>query len=330
MLRLRLVIRAQYRQSRRQPCKGNLKMNAKPRILVDAIAQESKREPFWDELKRANAKRVNRVNKLRAVRATFDIQRFINTRNTCLKCDGSIMDIENEFWELMIHSESPVYFQSREAWNKHGDDARELLRYQAPNMPARVVSQYENTLRGDMLRAMFDAETSDYCAQFDRYLVRGIVDAIDAAIPTGAVWCWADSAGNPTTEYYECDSVIVAMHQRAATDGKCVIWEDYSGDFATRAERRDNAADALQEYVQEMAGEDALDPTNFDERGYRYGDRDAWPVRFIESSEAGGEWNAVDKAMRAKLRGMIANRAPLETRAALVATVYGNPGEVQE
>lgn len=43
----------------------------------------------------------------------------------------------------------------------------------------------------------------------------------------------------------------------------------------------------------------------------------------LDYMETDAEWRENVRQMRDKLRSMIANRAPLETRAALVASVYG-------
>lgn len=47
-------------------------------------------------------------------------------------------------------------------------------------------------------------------------------------------------------------------------------------------------------------------------------------------TEAREQWENDKAKMRARLREMIANRAPLELRAALVASVYGEPGRAAD
>ena len=50
----------------------------------------------------------------------------------------------------------------------------------------------------------------------------------------------------------------------------------------------------------------------------------------VTDAQAREEWEGAKSKMRARLREMIANRAPLELRAALVASVYGEPGRAAD
>lgn len=253
-----------------------------------------------------------RVARLKACRFPLYISQFIDDSRTRLKCDGTIMDIENEFWEL--HIDYGHWRSDSETWQHVEDDAREWLRKQCPDMPERVMDRYIGTLQNDAARAIDATERDDYCAQFNKFLRDGIADAIDESLPDGAVWCWCDANGNPTTAFYECDRVLVAMPNRLAADKRA---EWYQEDM--------NVSDMLAEWIADNA--EKMRPDFFDDRGYRYGDSDGWQDRMGECGDsAADEWRADVKKMRARLRDMIANRAPLELRAALVATVYGNAG----
>lgn len=285
-----------------------------PRVLRDMYAPRvSRSDRFYDDLRAANVARVNALKRVKFARTTIDIARFINDSHTRLKCDGTISEIEQEFDELHMD------YDPGDCWPDCADDAREILRYLCPDMPERVASEYDDTLRIDVLRAVSDAARSDYCAQFARYLVDGIVDAIDEALPAGALWAWCDSAGNPTAEYYECDRIMVAMPHRKIMAKDCPVFEYYSGD-----DKNADAADMLAEYITENAS--GIRPDFFGERGGRYGDSDEWPRNLAEYCEAAQEWKSARDKMRAKLKSLIRARAPLHVRAELVASVYGVPG----
>lgn len=59
----------------------------------------------------------------------------------------------------------------------------------------------------------------------------------------------------------------------------------------------------------------------------RYGDADDWPILFMDYSETRDAWKSDVSKMRRRLRDAIANSAPLQVRADIVATTYGTPGE---
>lgn len=208
------------------------------------------------------------------------------------------------------------------------DDATEIVRYATHyRMPARVAAEMADEIRNDAARAMGEAALNDYEAQYQDWLFSEIESAADDI--GASAWAFLDNKGNPTTDYYDSESVGFAWTRAAFMDRTAEHWPvTYYGfhtwdNYDSNRERLDAADEILGEHVGENLGKINLE--FFDERGARYGDPDEWPQFLVDYSETADAWRAKDRNMRERLREMIANRAPLESRAALIATVYGNP-----
>lgn len=304
-------------------------MTTKPQCLVDALKRANIRNPraFNYEKSRKRLERAGKLYKRATVSASLDLSAFVDSRRSIAADESSLNDMSNKLREnldLWCYASNEY---SREYWKEYADDARAMLRYLSPNMPERIVRASRSALECDLTRAIVNATEDDYEAQFIDYLHDRLTDAVDESMPAGVHWCALDAKGEPTAYLGEAESIGVFASQKVAAD-KSADWNEYAGD-ETRAERIDNAPDRLAEHIADVA--EKLHPDYFDERGSVYADPKQWPI-FMDDygSETAEDWRKCEKKMRERLRDMIRNRAPLELRASLVATVYGVPGTMLE
>lgn len=244
----------------------------------------------------------------------------------------TLNDAENDCMDNVDFSYLYGREYRRDVEREYGDDARELFRYLCPDAP---LSDYSAQILDDVTRAVADSRRADYALQFFDWCRDAIEDAAES---TGLVWCYLDKAGNPTDQEYDARRIGFACSRRMYLNRNAEWWpekwwqkvESVWNDYASNRERMDAADVVLPEFLREHLESEAADLEHFDERGSRYADDDYWPEYFSDYSEAREEWESAKKKMRERLREMIANRAPLELRAALVASVYGEPGRAAD
>lgn len=303
--------------------------NAKPAILTRTESRiQSQRDKRTRDTEARRAK--YRRNGARYLAATFwqtscELSEFFKGRGFD---HATLNDAENDCMDRCDFSYLYGRECRRDIEKEYGDEARELFAYLCPDAPLSV---YREQIADDMVRAVAASQRADYASQFFDWCR----DAIEsAAQSSGLVWCYLDKAGKPTDQEYDAHAVGFACSRRAFLDRSAKWWpekwwakgETTWNDYASNRERMDAADDVLSDHISEHLESKAANLEHFDERGARYGDADYWPEYFIDYSEAREEWESAKKKMRARLREMIANRAPLELRAALVASVYGEPG----
>ena len=292
-----------------------------------ALARSKEKADAEREAAKSRAQRYNRATFWRDY---WHIEDFFKWTPRGMSHRDTLGDVCNALRENLDFSEA--YF------GRHGFDVREdiddacaLVQYLAPGITRRTLDAMREDIADDLRRAMCDAAESDYEAQLYYWLVDALESAADA---TGAEWTWLDSDGKPTLYPTEAARVGFAVSRRAYLDKSAEWWPAWWHDktrsdwdnYATNRERMDAAEDHMREFIGDKV-KGSVDISDFDERGGRYGDHDAWPDYFREGLGSALEtWQANNAKMRARLRDMIRSRAPLETRAALVATVDGVPG----
>lgn len=305
---------------------------AKPAAIVrletrnaDASVKRQRETEARRAAYRRNAARYNAVTFWREAR---DLSDFFKPRQFD---HDTLQDAENDCMDSVDHSYLFAREYARDIVKEYGDDARDLFRYLAPAAP---FERYRDRVAADLVRAVADARRADYALQFFDYCR----DAVErAANETGMEWTWLDAAGNPTDQEYDARRVGFACSRRAYLNRNAEWWpvthwrghgepHDAWNDYASNRERLDAADDVLGDYLTETLESERADLEHFDERGSRYGDDDYWPECFSDYSEAVEAFREDDGRMRERLRAMIRNRAPLEDRAALVASVYGVAG----
>ena len=211
---------------------------------------------------------------------------------------------------------------------EYGDEAVALFRYMCPDAP---VDRYRATIESDLARAAAFAACDDYGQQFFHWCRVAIENV---ARNSDFVWCWLDADGRPTDQEYDAHAVGFACSRRAYLDRSAAWWPELWwnrprtewDNYDSNRERIEAAEDVLGDYLSSYLKENAINPEDFDARGSRYADPQDWPMFFIDYSEAIGDFRADRDRMRERLREMIRARAPLEARAALVASVYGWAG----
>lgn len=307
--------------------------NAKPAILTRTESRiQSQRDKRTRDTEARRAK--YRRNAARYLAASFwqgsrDIADFFKGRGFD---HATLQDAENDCMDNVDFSYLYGRDYRRELEREYGDDGRELFAYLCPDAPLSV---YREQIADDVTRAVADSRRADYALQFFDWCRDAVEDAADSS---GLVWCWLDKAGKPTDQEYDAHAVGFACSRRAFLDRSAEWWpekwwakgETTWSDYASNRERMDAADDVLSEFLGEHLESEGADLESFDERGSRYADDDYWPEYFSDYSEAREQWENDKAKMRARLREMIANRAPLELRAALVASVYGEPGRVAD
>lgn len=299
--------------------------NAKPAILTRAESRiQSQRDKRTRDTEARRAK--YRRNAARYLAASFwqgsrDIADFFKGRGFN---HATLQDAENDCIDNVDFS----YLYSRELENEYGDDGRELFAYLCPDAPLSV---YREQIADDVTRAVAYSRRADYALQFFDWCRDAVEDAADSS---GLVWCWLDKAGKPTDQEYDAHAVGFACSRRMYLSQSAEWWwakgESVWNDYASNRERMDAADDRLSEFLGEHLESEGANLEHFYERDSRYADDDYWPAYFSDYSEAREQWESDKAKMRARLRKMIANRAPLELRAALVASVYGEPGRAAD
>lgn len=303
--------------------------NEKPAFLVRI---ESRTQAARDKRTRETEARraVYRRNGARYLAASFwrgsaDIAEFFKNGRFD---HATLNDAENDCFDNVDFHYVYAADMRRELEKEYGDDARALFRYLCPDAPAHV---YREQIADDLARAVADAQRADYSLQFSDWCRDAVEDAAESS---GLIWCYLDKAGNPTDQEYDAHAVGFACSRRVYLDKGAEWWPEKWwdkgastwDDYASNRERMESADDVLGEFLRDHLQSEGADLEYFDERGSRYADDDYWPELFADYSEAREEWESDKAKMRARLREMIANRAPLELRAALVASVYGEPG----
>ena len=306
--------------------------NTKPAILARTESRiQSQRDKRTRDTEARRAK--YRRNAARYLAASFwqgsrNIADFFKGRGFD---HATLQDAKNDCTDNVDFSYLYSRDYARELEKEYGDDGRELFAYLCPDAPLSV---YREQIADDVTRAVADSRRADYALQFFDWCRDAVEDAAESS---GLVWCYLDKAGKPTDQEYDAHAVGFACSRRAFLNRNAEWWlithwrghgepHDTWNDYASNRERVDAADDVLSDYLREHLESEGADLEHFDERGSRYGDADYWPEYFSDYSEARDEWESAKAKMRARLREMIANRAPLELRAALVASVYGEPG----
>ena len=310
--------------------------NTKPAILTRTESRiQSQRDKRTRDTEARRAK--YRRNAARYLAASFwqgsrNIADFFKGRGFD---HATLQDAENDCMDNVDFSYLYSRDYARELEKEYGDDARELFAYLCPDAPLSV---YREQIADDMVRAVADSQRADYALQFFDWCRDAVEDAAESS---GLVWCYLDKAGKPTDQEYDAHAVGFACSRRAYLNCNAEWWpithwrghgepHDAWNDYGTNSERMDAADDVLSDYLREHLESEGADLESFDERGSRYADDDYWPEYFSDYSEAREQWENDKAKMRARLREMIANRAPLELRAALVASVYGEPGRAAD
>lgn len=262
-------------------------------------------------------------------RVSFDVLEMFKWTPRELSSSATL----GELSDVMRPDLSECYFgqYARDAVRDEMDDARETIAGLYPDVPCRMLS--DGDIADDLRRAMCSAAENDLEVQAWEWL-RGEVD--DKAGDVGALWVGLDDKGEPSTCPAEWASLSFAVSRRAFLDrGRAAWWStpgerwwDNWTDYASNRERLDAADDIMSEHVADnLRGRINLE--HFDERGSRWGDPELWPLYFLDyGSDAADTLERAIVKMRQTLRAMMKSRAPLETRAALVATVYGVPGSL--
>lgn len=261
-------------------------------------------------------------NAARYARATFwrgsrDIADFFKGGRVDF---STLQDAENDCRDACDFSYYFAPDMRREAWREHGDDARALFEFLAPGAP---FERYADDVETDLVRALADAASADYSLQFFHWCREAVEDCANAS---GLEWAWLDANGAPTVEEYDARAVGFACSRRAFLNSGAEWWpekwwqkgETTWTDYASNRERMDAADEVLDEHLRAVFEDHAADVGHFDERGGRYADTDFWPDLFRDYSEAVDAATRDARDLRARLAGMIRNRAPLEHRAALV------------
>jgi hypothetical protein len=198
-------------------------------------------------------------------------------------------------------------------------DACAIVVHLCPNMPRRVLDL--ESVADDLSRSKCRAAETDYRDQFTVWLRKAFEYAANI---TGAPWAWLESSGAASAYPWDANQIGFALSRRAFLKGG--HWEAQQS-WETQREYMDRASDVLQEYVSDVM-RDKVDMSDFDERGSVYADDENWPEYMLEDCNTAQEWEQSDTRMREQLKRMIKARAPLDVRAALVATVYGAPGSL--
>lgn len=297
--------------------------------VTQARALERSKEKSAAE-REAAKDRARRYNRISFCREDWHLEDFFKWTPRSMSNADSLGDVCNALRDDLDFSEA--YF------GRHGrdvsddmPDALALVQYLAPGVTRRALDAMREDIADDLRRAMCYAAESDYEAQFYHWLVDALESAADE---TGAEWAWLDNKGNPTEYPCEAARIGFAVSRRAYLDRAAEWWPAWWHDktrsdwdnYANNRERLEAASDHMREHIGEKV-KGAVDISHFDERGSIYADDAAWPDYFLDGmSSALDTWRADNAKMRARLRDMIRSRAPLEARAALVATVDGVPG----
>ncbi len=278
---------------------------------IERYTEDGKRER---DARKRKAQRYERVSFCTTYVAISDMLKWSNLKASAPTVNDYAMDMQENI------DMTPCFFNSASLDDDDIENARELVRYLLPNVPASAIDDDE--LETDLRRAMCDASESDYCDQFSTWLIGEIERVADE---TGIEWAWLDEKRAPTEYAYEAAYIGFAVSRRAFLKDDAPFWTTFNchSCYTSNRDRMDNAADIVEEHI----GDECREKINlefFDERGSRGGETDAWPEYFMEGrSSVVDELEHKEKEMRAKLRAMIAARAPLHKRAELIANAYG-------